>query len=226
MSGDLWKAPPIEVDVLEDRTAEARCDRGFLRLRRLVLRNRYPEGTASEPYAYDLVERDAIDAVVLVLHADGPGGPRVCVRSALRPPLAFLSRHSLPLPREGGPVLWELPAGLVEAEEVGMDGLRGCAARETLEETGLEVPATAFEPLGPPVYLSPGVIAEQVHFLEAAVDPALRGVPTEDGSPVEENAVVSFVPLDEALAACSDGRIADCKTELGLRRFKDRWGKR
>jgi ADP-ribose pyrophosphatase len=223
MSEDSSKTPAIEVVILEDRTAESRCDRGFLRLRRLVLKNRYPDGSESKPYPYDLVERDAIDAVVVLLHADGEGGgePRVCIRSSLRPPLALRPGYRLPLPSEGTAVIWEVPAGLVEAGEEGMDGLRRCAARETLEETGLEVEPSAFAPLGPPVYLTPGVIAEQVHFLTARVDPSLRGVPTEDGSPVEENAVVRFVPLGDALAACADGRIADSKTELGLRRLAE-----
>jgi ADP-ribose pyrophosphatase len=221
MSGDSLQTPAIEVEVLEDRTAESRCDRGFLRLRRLVLANRYPDGRTSAPYAYDVVERDAIDAVVLLLHTAGEGEPRVCVRSSLRPPLVLRPSYHPPLPGPSGNVLWELPAGLVEADERGLDGLRRCAARETLEETGFDVPPASFAPLGPPVYLTPGVLAEQVHFLAARVDPSLRGVPTEDGSPVEENAVVRLLPLAEALAACADGRIADSKTELGLRRLAE-----
>jgi ADP-ribose pyrophosphatase len=224
MSDDALETPAIEVAIREDRTAEARCDRGFLRVRRLILQNRYPGGRESAPYAYDVVERDAVDAVVMLLHTggEGEGEPKVCLRSSLRPPLALRPGYRLPLPARGGNVLWELPAGLVEADERGVDGLRRSAARETLEETGLDVEPPSFELLGPPVYLTPGVIAEQVHFLAARVDPSLRGVPTEDGSPVEENAVIRFLPIAEALAACADGRIADSKTELGLRRLAER----
>ncbi len=219
MSADPWKTPAIEVETIEDLSAGSRCDEGFLRVRRLVLRNRYPDGTTSASYRYDLVERESIDAVVLVLYAEADAGPLVCVRSSIRPPLRFREGYRLPFPGGGVPVIWELPAGLVEAGEHGLDGLRACAARETLEETGLDVSPGSFEPLGPAVYLTPGVLAEQVHFLRARVDPGSRGEPTMDGSPVEENAVVRFVPLDEALAACADGRIADSKTELGLRRL-------
>lgn len=211
--------PQVEVEVLEDRTADARCDQGFLRLRRLVLRNRYPGGERSDAYAYDLVERDAMDAVAIVLFTtDG----RICLRSALRPPLAFRSSYAIPLPDSDGPVIWEVPAGLVEPEERGDEGLKACCARETLEEVGLSVAPESFERLGPAACLSPGVLAEKLHFFAACVDPSQAGKPLEDGSPVEERAVIRFVPIPLALSACRDGRIADLKTETAIRRLHER----
>lgn len=222
--GELGPLPAITVEIVAERSAESRCDEGFLRLRRLTLRNVRPDGTRSEPYAYDLVERDAMDAVAIVLAArDAKGGVLVCLRSALRPPLALRPSYSLPIPEATpAPVQWEVPAGLVEREERGADGLRGCAARETLEEVGLVVPPSHFVALGPPLALSPGVIGEKVHFLVADVDPAEVGTPTEDGSPVEADAVVRFVPLAEALAAVRAGVVADVKTEIALRRLAER----
>jgi len=121
-------------------------------------------------------------------------------------------------------VQWEVPAGLVEPDERGEEGLRACAARETLEEVGLAVAPSAFEALGPPVALSPGVIGEKIYFLVADVDPSQRGTPTEDGSPVEADARVRFVPLDDALAATRSGVVADVKTEVALRRLAERVG--
>jgi ADP-ribose pyrophosphatase len=206
--------------VVEEHTATARCDEGFLRLRRLTLRNRYPDGTASAAYRYDMVERDALDAVAIVLHADGPSGPTICLRTALRPPLAFRRPEMVPIadpaPRTA---LWEVPAGLVEPGERGETGLRACASRETLEEVGLHVAPERFVRLGPEATLSPGVIGEKIWYLAAEVVPAERGTPTEDGSPVEERAVVRFVPVREALAATRDGRIADVKTEVAVHRL-------
>jgi ADP-ribose pyrophosphatase len=222
---DLPELPRIAIEVLTDHSAELRGDEGFLRLRRVTVRNQRPDGTHSRPYRYDLVERDAMDAVAIMLVApDGNGGaPRVCLRSALRPPLAFRPGYALPVAESAPhPVVWEVPAGLVEPEERGDAGLRACAARETLEETGLTVAASSFRPLGPPVVLSPGVLAEKVHFLVAEVDPDAAGVPTEDGSPVEADAVLCFVPLDVALAAVRDGRVGDVKTEVALRRLAER----
>lgn len=223
MKGDgLDGRPHVHVEVVEDRSATARCDEGFLKLRRLVLRNRYDDGTASEDYRYDLVERDALDAVAIVLWAQGEGEPLVCLRSALRPPLAFRPGYRLPLPETDGPVQWEVPAGLVEPDEQGEEGLRACASRETLEEVGLEVAPLAFERLGPAASLSPGVLAEKLHYLVAKVDPSARRAPLEDGTPVEERAEVRFVPLSQALAACRDGRVADLKTEMAIRRLDER----
>ena len=225
--------PAVTVEVLEDRTAGARCDQGFLRVRRLLLRNRWADGTLSASYPYDVVERDALDAVAIVLvalAAPEPGGadssrkePRICLRSALRPPLAFRAGYALPLPEppDATPVLWEVPAGLVEPTERGEAGLRACAARETAEEVGLHVDPEDFEPLGPAACLSPGVLAEKLHYLVAQVDPAACGVPGEDGSPVEERAEIRFVPLSDALAACRDGRVADLKTETAIRRLAE-----
>lgn len=221
MSERLDGRPHVEVEVIEDRSASARCDRGFLRMRRLTLQNRYADGATSAPYQYDLVERDALDAVVIVLFVPSPA-PLVCLRSAIRPPLAFRSSYSLPLPDAEGCVLWEVPAGLVEPSERGEEGLRACCARETLEEVGLELAPDAFERLGPPACLSPGVMGEKIHFFAARVDPSARGTPLEDGSPVEERAEIRFVAIEDALAACRDGRIGDVKTETAIRRLAER----
>lgn len=221
MSEGRGERPRVVVEVVEDRTAGARCDEGFLRMRRLTLQNRYADGTRSAPYAYDLVERDALDAVGIVLVAPG-APPRVCLRSALRPPLAFRSAYALPIAEAAEPVLWEVPAGLVESSERGEEGLRACCARETLEEVGLELSPDAFGRLGPAACLSPGVLAEKIHYFVASVDPSARGTPLEDGSPVEERAEILFVPIDEALAMCRDGRVADVKTETAIRRLAER----
>lgn len=219
MRDRLPPLPGIGVALVEDATGRSRLDEGFLTLRRLRLENRYADGARSASYAYDVVEREALDAVCVLLSAPGPDEPFVLLRSALRPPLAFRAGRPLPLPHAHGEVLWELPAGLVEHDEVGDVGLRRCASREVLEETGFSLEPEAFEALGAPVFLSPGVIAEKVHFLAARVEPSLRGLPTEDGTPTEERAEIAMIPLSEALAACERGEIADAKTELGLLRF-------
>ena len=219
----LGPPPRVRIEVVvEDRPD---VERPFLRLRHALLRNHYADGTSSKEYAYDLVDRAAIDAVGIVLWADTPEGTKICLRSGLRPPLAFRSRYALPLP-EPDPVttIWEVPAGLVEPDENGAEGLRACAARETLEETGIAVDPEDFGALGPAVCLSPGVIGEKLHFLEARVDADVRGTPTLDGSAVEERGEIRFVLLDEALAATRDGRIADAKTEIAIRRLAERRG--
>ncbi|MGE0790998.1 MAG: NUDIX domain-containing protein [Sandaracinaceae bacterium] len=204
--GELPLPSAVDVRVL----AERRDAEGFLRMRRLTLQNRYDDGVTSAPYPYDLVERAALDAVAIVLFTRDEDGVRVVLRSALRPPLAFRD------PPES-PVQWEIPAGLIEPDELP----DRTASREAEEEVGLVVPPARFAPLGPPVYLSPGVMAERLHFVVAEIAEDELGAPTEDGTPVEERAVVRVVPLDAALELCRRGAIRDIKTETGLRRLEE-----
>jgi len=212
-------APATDIEVVEDHSAERAWDEGFLRVRRLSIRNKYEDGTQSRSYAYDFVEREAMDAVAIILEAAGGAHGRICMRTALRPPLAFRSNYQVPIVGGDSPVVWEVPAGLIEPNERGIGGIKACAARETLEEVGLALLPADFSPLGGPVTLSPGVIGEHLHFYLAQADPAKAGEPTEDGSPAEERARISWVPLEVALRAVDDGTISDVKTEVAIWRL-------
>lgn len=205
--------PSVAVEVLEDRSARARCDEGFLRLRRLVLRHRWGDGVVSPAYPYDVLDREALDAVALVL-VDAEG-PRLCLRSAIRPPLG-LRGDGVPASQ------WEIPAGLLEPGET----VEGCAARETHEEAGLDVAPADFEPLGPDVGLAPGVLGERLHFRVARVRSGDAVAPPTDGHPVEDRAEVRFVPLEAVAAAIDAGLVTDIKTELALHRLRRRLAER
>lgn len=212
--------PELRLELLEDVSPTQ--DPGFLRLLRYRMRVRYADGSASVPFVYDEVDRDALDAVVIVAHAVGASGePEVYLRSALRPPVALLTRGAArgsafdPHGR-----LWELPAGLVEPEEA--DGPRGAARRELEEELGFASQLSDLHELGPAVFPAPAFVAERHFFFEVRVNPALRRDPSLDGSPLEHEGAVVAVPLGEALALCRSGAIADSKTELGLRRLAER----
>lgn len=218
----LGPCPRVRVEVVSEETTGR--DLGFLALRSTQLRNHHEDGNTSAAYPYDVVERRAIDAVALILFDPTRGteaeGPAVIFRASLRPPLAFRSGYVLPLPDpEPIAMQWELPAGLVEPGESGEEGLRCCAAREALEETGLDVLPEAFFPLGPPVTLSPGVIGERLYYYAAKVMLSERTVPVGDGSPVEEAGEVKAVTLRQALREVRSGNVADVKTEAGIRRF-------
>lgn len=214
--------PDIRLEVEEDLSPPDAS--GFLRLRRRLLRAHYADGTTSEPFVYDEVDRRALDAVVIVAHYVGARGERrVYLRSALRPPIVFRDRSRSPVPDEDpAGSIWELPAGLVEANEQTPAGVRASAARELREELGFAVEVDALRPLGPSTFPTPGVIAERHFFFEVVVDPQRRGEPDLDGSALERDGVVLDVALDEALEMCRDGRIVDAKTELGLRRLRER----
>src|SRR5262249_36283576 len=88
---------------------------GFPRLRRMILRVGFADGTESEPFEYDAIARSRLDAVVVAAHYRGADGRRqVILRSALRPPVAMRSREASPIEEKPSlGALWELPAGLV-----------------------------------------------------------------------------------------------------------------
>jgi ADP-ribose pyrophosphatase len=197
---------------------------GFLRLRRVVMRVRYADGTVSEPFEYDAIGRSRLDAVVVAAHYAGAGGRRhVLLRSALRPPLALRAGEPSPVAeRETLGSLWELPAGLVEDDERSPEGVRRCAARELFEEVGVEIAPEALRELGPSGFPAPGVIGERHFFFHVEIDPARLRVPAEDGSALERHARLAAVPLDEAIALTRTGVIEDEKTELALRRLAER----
>lgn len=216
--------PPLPATVLsviaEEAGAEARV---FLRVRRQVLEARFPDGTTSERFTYDSVDRALLDAVVVAAHyRDDRGRRRVVLRSALRPPLRLRPEDGRPLPEPPNPgALWELPAGLIEPDERSEEGLRRCAARELREETGYVVDASELVALGPPTFPAPGVMAERQFFFHVAIDPSRRETPSEDGSVLERHGQVVALPLDEALTLARQGALDDAKTELGLRRLAE-----
>lgn len=90
---------------------------------------------------------------------------------------------------------------------------KACVIRETLEETGyLIADATkVFE-----LFMSPGSVTEKIHFYIALVDDSMK---VSRGGGVEsecENISVIEVPVDEALAMVSSGKIRDAKTVVLL----------
>jgi ADP-ribose pyrophosphatase len=181
-------------------------------LRRVDLIARYPDGTESRPFSYDVATREALDAVVMAAFFSQDGIRHVFLRSSVRPPCAL---RTIAPPHDG--CLWELPAGLVEPGE----DPAHTAAREMGEELGFAVEARAMQPLGEWTFPTPGMIGERHLFFSVEVDPRARAVPTEDGSALERAATIVALPLADALEHCRTGAIRDSKTELALRRLAE-----
>ncbi len=225
MSGPARRLESIEV--VEDRSADSRCDQGFLRLARLRLRNRYDDGSRSAVYDCDVLSRPGSDAVVAVLYEiDGERRIRVLLREGPRAPV-YLRRHKRfvhPDPRVYAS-LAELVAGVVEATDPpGLEGLRQRAAQEAREEAGLEVPPEGFAAIGGESFASPGTGDEKLYFCASAAPLADARGGDGDGSVMEECAELRLLELGEAIEACRDGRIPDLKTEVGLLRLADHLG--
>jgi ADP-ribose pyrophosphatase len=194
---------------------------GFLEIHRMRLRNRRPDGSVSAPYICDAIARPyGQDAVVVVVYADGP---RVLLRSGLRPAIYFGRDASrAPLPEDAPqPMVTELVAGILEDGDIGEAGMRVRAAHEVLEEAGFVVDPSRVELLGAGAYPSPGSMIEKFYFVCVKVDPATQQPLVGDGSPMEDCATTRWLALDDAIAACVRGDIVDLKTELGLRRLRD-----
>jgi ADP-ribose pyrophosphatase len=215
---------PVDIEIIEDLSAQTPSDKGYLKVRRLRLRTRFADGSASEVFRYDAVDRAALDAVVVLMWAartDAPRDPLVCVRSQLRPPLLLRRGRELVVPDQRVALeLWELPAGLIEADERGEEGVLECARRETEEETGFSLPRGEFARLGAPVFLSPGLCAEKIHLVKVRVPDHQQAVEAKGDGVVEAGSTVAWWPLSECLARAEDGTIEDAKTELALRRLR------
>lgn len=215
--------PEIRLEIIEDLSPPGQT--GFLRLRRRRYRAHYPDGTVSAPFVYDEVDRESLDAVVILAHYRAQDGTRyVYLRSAVRPPVANRIPERSPVPEldppHGG--LWELPAGLIEPSEQNPSGPPRAAQRELEEELGFEVELEALRELGPSTFPAPGFVGERHFFFEVEVDPERRREPSLDGSALEQFGEVVAIPLERALKLCSTGKIADAKTELALRRLRER----
>jgi ADP-ribose pyrophosphatase len=172
------------------------------------------------------VRPKGVDAVVVaVWRRDQAGVVHVLLRDGLRPPLTIgRPAETLVVPdRKAYLFFRELVAGIIERDDHGEAGLRARAAIEVHEEAGLTVDPARVELLGAGTFPSPGAMPERFFLTAVQVDgDAVAVTPPGDGSPYEEGATTRWMPLDDAIAACLRGDIEDCKTELALRRLRDR----
>ncbi len=212
----------VDVELVQDVSGIASPVEGFLRRYRHRAKSRLSDGTRTEPFIADFVDRgprrrDAV-AVALYIPDSEPGRSRVILRQQMRYPVFVAC---------GAALVTEVVAGIIEGDEPPSRA----AAREIVEETGLEVPETAIQILGGPFYPSPGVLTELIHVAAAPVpadtlDTPLPAAPT-DGSAMEQGARLIALTLEDALTlpagppSAGDERVllCDAKTEIALRRL-------
>lgn len=218
------------IELVTDNTQSSRCDQGFLRVRRLVLRNRYLDGSQSQPYNCDIVERRQVDAVAIVLYDDAPDSSgrrrvQVLLRRGIRAPIYL--RHQMdnrgrPEPRYSS--ILEIVAGVLEEQDRGFEGVDQRAVEEASEEAGLRIGRSDISSLGASFFPSPGITPEKVYLAACHTNLHDRHEAEGDGSVMEEGASVEIYELAEAIAMCRNGKIQDAKTEIALLRLADTLG--
>ncbi|MDP3499565.1 MAG: NUDIX hydrolase [Myxococcales bacterium] len=216
-------APVTALEVVEDFSSTARCDEGFLQIRRLRCRNRRADGSHSTIFRVDVVDRPKLDAVAVLVWRQSERGLEFLTRQNLRPAAYFRSEKT-PVIVESREWLFceEIVAGLIEPSDDGERAIRARAVEEVHEEAGLRVEVDAVRHLGPPFFVAPGIISEKIFLTEVDVTGVVATEPQGDGSPMEEGAVMTWRPLASLQSALATGEIQDAKTELALNRFLSR----
>ncbi|CAM4087221.1 NUDIX hydrolase [Corallococcus exiguus] len=212
-----------DIEIIEDFSATARCDEGFLRVRRLRCRNRRADGSSSSVYRVDVVDRPRLDAVsVLIYRRASDGNVEVLTRMNLRPAAYFRREQtaSMTVPDTVSHLrVEEIVAGLLEPADKGEEGLRRRAAEEVKEEAGYTVRPEDIQLLGGAFFLAPGILSEKVFPAAVDVTGVAQGEVEGDGSPLEEGIHLQWRSLSAVLDACRRGDIADAKTEVSLTRL-------
>lgn len=199
----------------------------FIRVRSLLLRNRYQGQRYSRPYRFDVVEGPFVDAVAVVLYwVDREGKVLVGLRRGIRPSIYLRKNNPKKALLDGKPrlIYQELVAGGIEDGDLESIGIDGRAAVEVREEAGFEVSRESMVSLGEGTFSSPGFGMEKLHYRAARVAPSRGQKPEGDGHPLEEVGDFSFHELSQTIAWCRSGRIQDSKTEIGLYRLANYLG--
>lgn len=209
-----------DIEIIEDFSSSAKCDEGFLRLRRLRCQNRRADGTASKVYRVDVVDRPRLDAVAVLVYRRGASGLEVLTRMNLRPAAYFRRGKEMVLPDQATYLrVEEIVAGLLEPEDKGEAGLRHRAAEEVREEAGFDVKPEEIQVLGAGFFVAPGILSEKIFPTAVDVTGREHGEPKGDGSPLEEGSHLRWRPMRELLELCRSGAVPDAKTEISILRL-------
>lgn len=213
------------VDLIQDISAISSPIDGYLRRYRHRAKIRLGDGTRTDAFVADYVDRDPRmrDAIAVAIFARPQGnrrasGVRILLRRQMRYAAYLVTRE---------PMVTEVVAGLIERPESPEE----TAVREIREETGIEVDRDRVRALGPPFFPIPGILTERMYpqvaeVEEADLERAAIDVPLGDG-PMEQGAEHLIATLGDALRSIDLDptrdpgglRIEDAKTELVLWRL-------
>ncbi|MEQ9144930.1 MAG: NUDIX domain-containing protein [Parvibaculaceae bacterium] len=179
----------IEID---ERTI---LGKGWGTLERFHLRHRLYNGSWSETIERDLYTIGEVGAVLIY-------DPKLDA--------VLLTEQFRTCGLRYGEATWlvEIIAGIIE----GSASPEETARREAIEEAATEI--SGLVPITT-TYSSPGGYGERIYVFAATADLS-RGGGIHGRDDEHEDIRTFVVPLDEALAACDDGRIVDSKTLIAV----------
>ena len=215
---ELQYPPNIQLTTLQEEIPETT---DFLRIAKRRCQAVHPDGNLSAEFNVNTVMRGKEDAVAILAWKAPKSDPSVFLLSCLRPAPQFRDFRACQL-REDAHVgnFYEIPAGMVELEEPGLEGLRAAASRELYEEIGYAIPKERFQFLGSRIFSSPSISAERIFFLHVEIkDDDAHVTPPGDGSPMEEGAKIINPKLSNVIDCLHRGYLPDAKTEIGLLRL-------
>lgn len=194
---------------------------GFLTLRRANVQFSYEDSNDIKEMVIDYIDRKICDAVVIIPWFVENNKTYIVLRSSIRSQFMFKDfAVSERYERSNIGNFWELPAGLIEENEVGESGVINAAKRELLEEVGVDLPIDNLTSLGPRRYSSVGLLPERLYFISANFKKEQMKQPTLDGSPMELHGKLWPVELNSIVDQINDGSIiVDTKTEIGIMRL-------
>lgn len=221
----MAETPRAWLHVTRDELVDAERSPRFLRLRSVTMSIEAADGARTGEGTWDFVERPlGLDAVVVVVYRRDAGRVEVLLRQGLRVPVG-VGRPGQPSGPGRHPAVFveEIVAGLVEHGEHGPNGLAERARVEVAEETGYELAPSAVRPLGAPLWASPGLCAEVLHFFAADATGVSRSDAIGDGSPFEAVGEIAWYPVEIALDRIAKqlGGVGDLRAELGIRRLAE-----
>ena len=193
---------------------------GYLSVSGYKVHVEYDEGGSGEKLI-DAVSRNNLDAVGIVAYEREDGDAYVQLVSCIRPALLSRAYASTKRSPHCNPALqWEIPAGIVERNEVGLDGVLRTSARELREEVGFETRSSQHKMFGNGefgsfFFPSVGISGERIYMTHVDVTGMEPKKRTGDGTVLERGSVPVMVSLRVLLKAIEKGKIVDGKTIIG-----------
>lgn len=183
---------PKKVEIISE---EAAFTHSFFSVQSAKLRHEKYDGTMTDEITRLNFERG--DAVAAVMHFP------------LDDKIVLIEQFRYPAQKKTGGWIIELPAGVVEKDELPAQTMR----REIEEETGyrVEVLHHIFT-----FFTSPGGSSERIFLYYGRIDPQERVSEGGGSEHSNEDIKTMHVPVEQALWMMRDGEITDAKTIIGL----------